>query len=99
MARMRAVVVCWVASVLGFGHARADVIASTVLGTVRDARTREPIADVSIAVTSDRGTRFTVITDTHGGFVLAGLGEGHYHLVLRDRAGHRQTRELLIDTP
>jgi hypothetical protein len=96
---MRAVVVCWVASVLGFGHARADVIASTVLGTVRDARTREPIADVSIAVTSDRGTRFTVITDTRGGFVLAGLGEGHYHLVLRDRAGHRQTRELLIDTP
>ncbi|WP_157770481.1 carboxypeptidase-like regulatory domain-containing protein [Corallococcus macrosporus] len=58
---------------------------SAALGTVTDARSGQPVADV--VVTASAGAReHTAVTGHDGGYRLAGLPPGGYTLRLRTRA-------------
>ncbi len=52
-------------------------------GTIRDAATRDPIAGVSIVVTSAASSeKWTMVTDDRGRFVIAKLPIGRYELAV-----------------
>jgi len=66
---------------LGFGFAFEAQATSTVDGTVIDAESKKPLADVMVvAVNPITKIEHTAITDAKGEFKIAALAPGTYHI-------------------
>jgi hypothetical protein len=62
-----------------------------LVGHVIDATTRQPLANVTIAIGSEHAT-----TDAHGAYRLSGLKPGHYTLSASSKDVPLQQRSVVV---
>jgi hypothetical protein len=65
----------------------------TVTGTIVDAETKKPVANVSLsAILQNRGYRKTIVTDAQGNFIMSHVPVGeHIHFI--DKRGYKLYRK------